>query len=277
MNNNILCLSIGLCLCAGGCPVMAQKASSGTVTNSRTSTKEIEVKGYKSFQDYEQKYFTADNLQLADIHVDKDFVNFANKKRKALKKSKYQTNEEVAFLSSDKKRLGIFNRKDASFITFDEFGGKVKEIVLSQFPARGVFVFSDTRIFAISPSFDGPGGFEIFSSTGLFIKWVDAGDIEGYSISSTNKYFAVTTLENDASYFKLLDLDGNILWKCPIARGAKASITFSSDDRYALIRLPEYWVRTNKTPPYKSVRKANKLYVVDIANQRLISEENYGN
>ena len=256
-------------------PAAAQTPSSASMTTTSLNTKETEVKDYKGFLEYNKKHAIVRANDLGEIQLDRNEARFPNKKIKIFKKFTERTKEEVGFLSTDKRRVAVFNRKDVSFKIFNNLGEKISDITLSQFPKRGLFAFSDTRIFAISPSFDGPGGFEIFTSTGRFIKWIDAGDIEGYAVSNTQKYFAVTTLENDFAYFKLFDLDGNVLWMQVVAQGGNTSVIFSYDDEYVIVKMPEYWIRRSKAPPYNSERKVNKLYIINIAAQRIVAEEDY--
>lgn len=273
MNRNILCFCIGVVLCVA---LPATALVSGTASTKATpiKTKRVEVTDYKSFKEY----IANEEVSLARPHkgiqLNHDSVKFLNVKME-LKKTAQGTNEEVAYLSADKTKVGVFNRRDTSFKIFDEAGKVLKNVILSQFPLMGVFAFSESVIFAISPSFDGPGGFEIFSPTGKFIKWVDSGDVEGYVISNKDKYFAVTTLDKDSAYFKIYDFDGNLLWEQAIVIGSKSVIQFSLDDRYAVVKLPKYWIRKSATPPYKSERRENKLYLIDVERKAIVSEEDY--
>ena len=256
-------------------PAAAQMAGSSPATQSSSKIEKEEVKDYKDFIKYNKKHAIIRIGDPGEIQLDKDGIRFPGKKTREYIKDRDGDKDEVGFLSTDRRQSGIFNLRDKSFKVLNSSGKEIKKTKLSQFPLGVDFAFSDTRVFAISPSFDGPGGFEIFTSTGRFIKWIDAGDIEGCAGSNTQKYFAVTTLENDFAYFKLFNLDGNVMWTQLIARGGNTSITFSYDDEYVVVKMPVYWIRRSKVPPYNSERKENKLYIINISDQRIVAEEDY--
>jgi len=76
-------------------------------------------------------------------------------------------------------------------------------------------------------------------------------------------------------FFRVYDMDGNELWKHEISGTHEVKMELSYDNRFVAIKMPEYWVYPNKTDPYHSTRKENKLYLFDIAKRILVSEEDY--
>jgi len=278
MHKNIVYLSVGIVVWGGGLPAIAQMAGSAPATAASSKLQTIEVKDYKSFLEYNKKHAIIRAGDLGEIQLDKNEMRFPNKKTKAFKNHTDGARDEFGALSVDKRKVSVFNRRDRSFKIFDNSGKELRKTILSRFPAGVNFIFSDTKIFAISPTMDGPGGFEAFTSTGGYIKWFDVGDIQGFKVSATQKYFMLTAGKSQTGdFFIIFDMAGNELWKHPIVPGWDALIEFSPDDRFVSVKLPRYWIKAKETDPYATVRKTNKLYVIDIDNRRIVSEEDYVN
>lgn len=247
----------------------------GVSAFAESSRKEREVKDYKTFLEYNVKHANTGSKNIGGIQADKNEIKFPNKKTIKLLKSADGDRLELGSLSPDKQHIGIFNRKDRSFKVIDSSNIEERKVVLSKFPKGGVFAFSDSRIFAISPGMDGSGGFEMFTSTGGFVKWYDVGDVEGNAVSNTQKYYGVTTNGRDAYLFRLYNMNGNELWNHAIVPGWNALIEFSPDDKYVSVKIPKYWVKAKESDSKETVRKTNKLYLFDIETGKVISEGNY--
>lgn len=234
-----------------------------------------DVKNYKSFLEYNKKHAIVRTDDLGEIQLDKDGIKFSAKNIRAFGKNSIGEKKEIGSLSTDKRHVGVYNLRDESFSVLDGTGKEIRKNTFSKSPKGVNSAFSDTRIFIISPSFDGSGGFEMFTSTGGFLKWLNVEDVEGYAVSNTNEYFGVTTIGRNLHYFRLFNMEGNELWKQPIVPGWNAQIEFSPDDRFVSIKIPKYWIKAKETDPSETLRKTNKLYLVDVKNRRIVSEEDY--
>lgn len=155
----------------------------------------------------------------------------------------------------------------------DRDGGLIKEGKLPKF--RGsVLAFSDTRLFLIGTILGSNGGFEVFDYDGKLIRENDPGFVSGYVISNTQKYFAVTAGRPDEQYyFVLYDMDGNEKWRQGVMHGGHVQLEFSRDDKFIVIKMPVYWIK-NKGDK-ESATKKKKLYVINLENKKIVSEETY--
>ncbi len=257
--------------------ILSSSSTVAQVSGSATITSKIEVKDYKSFLEYNKRNTVSLSGDLGDIQLSSNAIIFPGNITKAFTRDEKGEKDEVEFLSMDGRQVGIFNLWDKSLKVLNTSGKEIRRVTLSHFPAGVQFAFSDKAIFAISPAFDGPGGFELFNSTGMFVKWVASEDVAGYTVSNTQKYFAVTTVGHYGYFFRLYDMNGEELWKQPIVDVGETQIKFSSDDRFAIVKIPIYWVKAKETDQHETVRKTNKLYVLDIENHKVISEEDYNN
>ena len=264
-------------------PLTAQVISSGsstrtdaTISTADVSTETVEVNDYKSFLEYNKKQVGIPDSSIGEIKLKKNEISFSDKITRHFLKNSTGENDEVGFLSGDKNYAGVFNLRDRSLRIFNNSGNETRKITLSKFPKGVEFVLANNRIYAISPSFDGPGGFEIFKSTGGYIKWVNIGDVTGYAVSNTSKYFFITAGKQiTGDYFFVYDMHDNELWRLRIAAVEETRIFASPDDRFVAIMVPKYWVKAKETDKYETVKKTNKLYVLDILNHKVVSEEDY--
>jgi len=237
----------------------------------------IKVKDYKTFTRY--------NAQLTPIHLLRDTISLGKDKIVFPSKAEYQFKKledgriiEIGFISSNGTLAAVFNWETSSFDIFSKTGTKISSTTLANLPFRegGTFTFSDTRIFIIPESLYGCEGFEIRTSTGGFIRDLNICDMEGYTVSYDQKLFLVASMDVGPNcFFRVYNADGNELWKHKIHHASNVKIELSFDNRYAAVKLPEYWLYKNEAAPYQSTRKENKLYIFDIARQKLISEEDY--
>lgn len=273
MNKNIFCLSIGLCLCAGPYPVMAQKASSGPVPTTTSKHKQIEVKDYKSFNEY----VSNEDAKRTTRPVTTDNSLFRNK-MKAIgldfsTTSRWSTTRNkklTAYLSPDKRNVAVMDWTTKHVRIFDGKGGLLKNVPLSQY-SDGVILFSDTRLFVIETGFRGCSGFKVFNHSDDLLWKNTEICVDGYAVSNTYKYFAVAgdSLQN-GSQFALYDMDGHVLLKETTAIGRQIEIQFSTDDKFVLVKMPFYWLKGND-----DLLKKQKAYLFDTETKQLIKEESY--
>ncbi|MDO8805230.1 MAG: hypothetical protein Q7R35_12445 [Elusimicrobiota bacterium] len=274
MHRNIIYLSVVIAVCGGFSPVAAQTASSATVTTAASKTKKIEVKDYKGFKSYieneqaklKTKPLTIENGTVKD-KLKKIGLEFSPARRWAHSKD----GEKTAYPSPDKKGISVVNNKLQQVEIYNANGTIIRKVPFSKYPA-GAIAFSDARLFLVKEDVGGCFGFEIYNFSGELFKNIDKECVDGYVVSNKQKYFAVTSgSPKIGDYFVLYNMDGDELWRKKVVLGGKAEIQFSSDDKFAIVKMPIYWEGTeNKS------RKERKLYLFDIENKKIISEENYG-
>ena len=184
--------------------------------------------------------------------------------------------KKEAYLGAEK-QIAIYDKKTHKVRILDVGGRLIREVKISKFHHdSGMLAFSDTRIFVIGDVLESNGGFKVFDNNGNLIKEVNPGFVDGYSVSRTAKYFAVTAGGPKIPYsFILYDMDGKELWKQKIISGGHARIDFSRDDKFASIKLPDYWITDETSVPHKTISKEKRVYVIDIVNRNIIAEEDY--
>ena len=182
--------------------------------------------------------------------------------------SQTKDNRKEVYLGR-RKQVALYDKNTHKVKILDANGKSIREGKISKFSRdSGVLAFTETRVFVIGGILESNGGFKIFDYAGKLIREVNPGFVDGYAVSNTSKYFAVTAGGPKLpSYFILFDMDGKEVWKQQIPTTGHAKIDFSRDDRYAVIKLPIYWD--------KNVKKERKLYVIDVSNLKIITEEEY--
>lgn len=275
MNKNLICLSVGLCLCAGAYPVMAQKSSSGPVTVTVSKQKQIEVKDYKSFKKYvadeeaslKTKPVTTDNgpirekLKKMGIHIEEGRLSTMN-------------DEKEVFVSPDKNGVAVVDRDGGGVSLFNAEGVLLKKVKLEKYP-QGFIGFTRTKVFDFKGDFENRrGGIDIYDYSGKLAKTVrDSGIIDASMFSQDEKWFIVSSSDwsSRKSFLILYDMEGNEIWRRVIMSGYLPQIKFSGDDKYVSLKLPVYWkdVRDGRS------RGAKWVYVFRVSDGNLISEENY--
>jgi len=271
MNKNIFCLSIGLCVCAGPYPVMAQKASSDTATVPATKEKRIEVKDYKSFKEYvarEKAYLktkpvTTDNGPIRTKMAEMG-VAFSPRSLYSLAKDK----KSVAYQARNKKGIALVD-KETKHVSLYHADGRLFETVSFLEMPDGAVDFSDNRLFMIKACFRGSSGFEIYDFKGLLIKRIENGCVENYLVSNSGKYFITIAGSRQGHYLTAYDMSGETLFRSELPYG-DAEIVFSGDDRYALVRIPVYWKNYEK-----ELFEKKGAYTFDIMKKQMISEDRY--
>ena len=179
-------------------------------------------------------------------------------------------------LSSDGKGMIIIDSTHTKVMIADNSGKIVREGKLPK-ADDNPSAFSDTRLYALGGMIDDSGGIYVYDYDGNLLKRSNQGFYaECLTISNNQKYFAVSGGSSEASnYFILFDINGNELWRKSTVDGGNAEIKFTRDDRYVVLKLPMYWVPNKTTIGDKQVRKYRKLYVIDISERKIISEEDY--
>lgn len=242
-----------------------------------TKTTPTEVSNYETFVTYNKKLIPANTTQ-SNISLDKTEIIFPSKATYQFKKLEDGEIYEEGFLSPNKDQAAVFSWVSYLFDIYNRSGEKIKSTLLLDLPFKesGTLTFSNTRIFLIPRSLYGCNGFEIRTSTGSFIRYLNICDMAGYAVSYDQKLFLVASMDKGTDgFFRVYDMDGNELWKHEIASAREARIELSNDNRFVAIKMPEYWVYPNKADPYHATRKQNKLYVFDIVKHILVSEEDY--
>lgn len=273
MNKNIVCLSVGIAVCGGFSPAVAQTASSAAVAVS-SKLKKIEVKDYKSFKSYVEneqsklktKPLTTENGHIKD-KLKKAGIEFNTTDDWARSKDR----KKLAVVSPDKKGVAIIDATTQSVNIFNPKGEIVRAI---PFPEKlvGRIGFSDTRLFDFKELlFDPRGGFFIYNLSGRLVKKVDdSGIIDAFIVANNQRYLAVTsTLPEAAGFFILYDMDGTELWRRNTVIGTNPQIKFSLDDKFVLVKMPVYWLNHRGEP------KERKLYIFNVKDGRLLSDEHY--
>jgi outer membrane protein assembly factor BamB len=179
--------------------------------------------------------------------------------------------KKIAYLSPDKKGVVIIDGNTQSINIFNPKGQQIGKIPLRKFP-KGPLGFSDTRLFDFNGGLiNSAGGFYIYDFSGKLIKKVDNGGIvSAFMVSNNQKYLAVQAGRPETGdYFALYDMDGNELWRHKTDIGGYTNIQFSLDDKYLLVKMPLYWTNNTGDP------KSQKLYIFDVSNGNLTSEEHY--
>lgn len=275
MNKNLVCLSVGLCLCAGVYPAMAQEASSAPVTVTASKTRRIAVKDYKSFKEYvanEESYLKTKPITTDNGPVRGKMKEIGIELNPGVEIAKSKDRKKIAIISPDKKGLVLINGVAQKISIVTSEGKILHEIPIGKI-SKGRLGFSNSRLFCFKENgveYQGDG-FEIYDFTGEVVKKVDGiGSVESYMVSNNQKFLAVTSgVPNDGDSVRLYNMEGVEVWKHKVAVGGGAQIKFSQDDKYLLVKMPVYWI--------SGKANSKKLYVFDAGNGGLISEENYEN
>lgn len=237
-----------------------------------------EVTSFISFHDYAAKEEAALKTQRVTIET--------GKVKDVLKKMGIELSDKLiyafskdgkkfAYKSPDKNGVAVIDGKSRHVEAYHANGKLLWRFPFLEYP-DGIIAFSNTRLFVIGDGFGGCFGFKVFNSDGKTIKEIKDECVEGYMVSNTQKYFAVTSFTSDLdNHFVLYDIDGNELWRQKGVIGDHAEIQFTLDDKFVLIKIPRYWEEDKKFLPSKNVLKRNKAYVLDIGNHRVLSEEDY--
>lgn len=261
---------------AGGLPEVAQAETSGAEIRSSSETEKNEVKDYKSFLKYadkkEQEALKAGEAPLREpgsiVKSEKDGIELSDNKLSGFNKA----HTRIAALSSDGKGMIVIDEKAHKVTILDNKGNVVRE---GKYPkAEPPAIFSKTRLLALR-AFDGPGGFNIYDYDGKLVSQVNPGFVDGCVVSNNQKYFAITAENQLGAFFILYDMDGNELWRLNILNGAVADVKFTRDDKYAVVKFPSYVVTDKNNPTAKESEKYRKLYIIDIAKHKIISEEDH--
>lgn len=277
MNRNILCILLGFVGCAGVFLAVAQTASSTPMTTASPKKEKIEVKNYKSFLEYSAK---SEQLAIkagkaASLKPD-EVIKFKEEgielsERNPIGQGKDYRKE--VYLGNNR-QIAVYDQTNHKVRIVDSNGRLIREGKISKFHREsGVLSFSDKRVFVIGGMIESNGGFKIFSYDGNLIKEVNPGFIAGYAVSHNQKYFAVTAGNPETGdFFILYNINGDELWRQKTVMGGNVKIDFSRDDKFAAIRMQDYWVKTGS----ETTGKERKLYLIDVENHKVISEETYG-
>lgn len=262
---------------------LSQDVRSEPVASS--SVNKIEVKNYKSFLAYVAKEKA--ELKTQDVNVENGEVKNVLKKMgiEISPRSRYgQTKDYVktAYESPDKKSVALIDHKLKHVQKYNAAGELLGTVPYLKF-IDGMLVFSGNRLFSVRGCFDWEYGFEIYDFSGKLVKDINQeSDLcgEDYAVSNTQKYFAFLAGSRRpiAEYFILYDMDGNEVWRKKGIIRDHAEIIFSLDDKFVIVKISEYWeeAKGDSSPNApKDTLKRNKVYVLDIDNKKLLSEENY--
>ncbi|MHB0997330.1 MAG: hypothetical protein ACYC2I_13250 [Elusimicrobiales bacterium] len=280
MNKNLICLSVGLCLCAGAYPVMAQKSSSGPVTVTVSKQKQIEVKDYKSFKEYvanegallKTKPVTTDDGPVKE-KLKKIGVHFEEGRLAA----ESADGDKIAYVSPDKKGIAVVYRGEKTINLFDPEGVLFKKVQMKKQPVVRVG-FSQNRVFEFKGDFeDWIGGIDVYDFSGKLIRSIaDSGDVQDYMLSHNQKWLAISAgglPDDDRTYFILYDMNGEEIWRRETMAVSHPQMEFSRDDKYVSLKLPTYFtdVKNSKSVGFKWV------YVFRVSDGHLISAGHYEN
>ena len=239
-----------------------------------------EIKDYKSFLQYatNKEQIAVKAGKLPSLQANEVFKLKEEKIELSKGKPFGETSDytKEAYLGAEK-QIAVYDKKTHMVHIVDNNGRLIKEGKITKFQDDGgMLAFSDTRIFVIGGVVGSNGGFKIFDYTGNLVKEINSGFVDGYAVSRTAKYFGVTVANpKNPYYFILYDMDGNELWKQQVVSGGHAEIEFSRDDKFAVLKLPNYWIKDKISVPNKTVSKERKLYVINIESHIVISEEDY--
>lgn len=277
---NILLASISMFI---GLNASAQVGSSSPASAVYLST--AGVNNYKSFLAYvakekaglKIKEVTVENGQVKDV-LKKMGIVISSHSRYGQTKDYFKT----AYESPDKKSVALLDQKLKHIEMYNAAGELLGTVPYSKF-IDGVLVFSESRLFAVRGCFGWKYGFEIYDFSGKLVRDINEESNlcgEDFVVSNTQKYFAFLAMSRSpvAEYFVLYDMDGNEVWRKKRIMGGQAEIQFSLDDKFVIVKLPSYWEENKSaapTNPHEKVLKKNKVYVLDIENKKLLSEENY--
>lgn len=239
------------------------------------ATVAVKVMDYKSFLEYVRQNAPVLKDDKGRINIDRNGITFPGKPKRMFAKSKENLTAEWGYLSTDKRRIAISAEGTHLVKILDNSGRELRIVTMPKF-MDGALAFSNTRIFNMKSTMDDNGGVEIYTSTGQFIKLVDAHkEVSIHSVSNTEKYFGVVVGNSqDGDMFVLYDMDGNRLWEYKIVEG-EGEIVFSPDDKFAILKLSRYWVSKDSADRYRTIEKERKVYIFDIKTRKLISEEDY--
>lgn len=254
--------------------------ASGQAASSDTppaSHKKIHVKDYQSFLEYaevvEQAAIEKNNpaLRRPNETIKYGGVELSDKNPSQSLKDDAQ----FAYLSPDNKGMAVIDNQAHNISIIDNNGKLIRKGKIAQ-RNPDYILFSDTRLFAIGGILSSNGGFKIYDYEAKLIKHVKTDFVDGCIVSNSQKFFAITaSAPRTPNLFILYDTEGNELWRSEIAIADHAKIIFSRDDKYAVVKLPNYWEVDKKSKLVKRINKKNKLYVLDIETHKVISEENY--
>lgn len=270
-------IDISVLICSlvfvGVSPAFSQIISSSPVVPTSSEAEKIQVKDYTGFKKYTENEYkklkviptTIENGPVNNVLKEKG-IEFSTRSIRALSSD----GEKVAYQSPDKKGISLLDKKLRHVEIYNGNGETIRTVPLPKFP-DGVIAFSADRLFVIKGCFGWRLGFEIYDSAGKLVKNIDENCIDGYVVSNNQKYFAVTGgMPDTGDFFILYDMAGNEVWRQKVIFGEDAKIQFSLDDKFAIVKMPIYWEGTeNKS------RKERKVYLLDIENHKLVSEENY--
>jgi len=278
MKKSLVCLSVGLCLCAGVYPAMAQKASAATAATPKT--KKIEVKDYKSFREYvaneevylKTKLVTTDNGQVKE-KLKKIGIHFEEGRLAA----ESVDGDKIAYVSPDKKGIAVVYREEKTINLFDPEGVLLEKVQMKKQPVVRVG-FSKSRVFEFKGNFDDwIGGIDVYDFSGKLIKSItDSGDVQDYMLSHNQKWLAISTgglPDDDRTYFILYDMNGKEIWRRETMAVSHPQMEFSRDDKYISLKLPTYFTDV-KNPKSVGFKWA---YVFRVSDGHLISEGHYEN
>lgn len=259
---------------AVGSPAVAQAGDSVAETTSSSETGKNEVKDYASFKKHVENEYK--KLKVIPTTIETGPVrNVLRKKGIELSSATIWATSKDGFRhawqSPDNKGVAVIDGKSRQIEIYNATGELRRKIPFSKYP-DGSLAFSDTRLFIVKPCLSYDLGFEIYNSSGTLIKDYKEECVDGYLVSNNQKYFAVIAgAPNTGNYFVLYDMEGNELWRQSIVLGGNVkSLQFSLDDRFAILKMPIYWEGTGN-----QFRHERKVYLLDIENRRLMSEENY--
>lgn len=255
--------------------VIAQMTSSATTL--AAPLVKILVKDYKSFSEYAS---LSDQVATASgkpaLRKPNETIVYGGAELSEKKPTQsLKDGAQFAYLSPDNKGMAIIDSQAHNISIIDNNGKLIRKGKIAQ-RNPDYILFSDTRLFAIGGVLSSNGGFKIYDYEAKLIKHVKTDFVDGCVVSNSQKFFAITAAApRTPNLFILYDIEGNELWRSEIAIADHAKIVFSRDDKYAVVKLPNYWEVDKKSKLVKRISKKNKLYVFDIETHKVISEENY--
>jgi len=271
MNKNILCLSIGLCVCTVAHPAMAQKTGGDPITESGLTN--MTVQNYEGFKRYSKRSREIAEEEGMAILGPLDSIRFNSKGIVLSQDAPVKTSrdgKQIAYLSSNK-QVAMVDTELKKVTIFNDSGEIVRTGVFPKISPAGL-AFSDNKLFLVESILDGNGGFTIYDFNGRVVKRVNPGDVDAYKLSNTKRYFAVTVSKDGKDcYVIVYNTDGDELWRVNITIGARVDIEFSADDRYLAVKLPTYFEVVNG----KRTRKHRKVYVLNLEVKKMVAAENY--
>lgn len=257
-------------------PAAAQAAKFTSATSTSPTIEKKEVKDYKGFLEYAatREQMAVNAGKAASLKPD-DVIKLTQEgielsETKPLGRSNDLMKE--AYLGNNK-QIAVYNRKSHKVRIVSNDGRLIREGKISKFHREsGVLAFSDNRVFVVGGMIESNGGVKIFDYDGNLINEVNPGFIGGYAVSNNQKYFAVTAGKPETGdYFILYDMAGKELWRQRTVMGGNVKINFSRDDKFAVIKMQDYWIKIGSG----TTGKERKLYLIDVDAHKVISEETY--